>query len=447
MVLEPTPESEAFGWAEAESALSRALRFGINPSLDGIRKLTEALGRPQDTFASVQVTGTNGKSSVVRMTSAILAAHGWRVGTYTSPHLRSYAERVDVTGVHTSEPFAQAIGMAVLTAESEGLELTEFEILTGAALWLFARVGVQVAVLEVGLGGRWDATSVVDPAVAVVTGIGLDHTDRLGDTVEEIAGDKAHIIKPACVAVLGPGVPDELVPVFADRADSLGVYTRVVRGPGESSPVADDLTICYDLRECPTSPTGDTRLDVRGIHAGYPDITLHAPSYQAPNAATAVAAAEATIGSELDAPATRRAFDQLRIPGRFDVIDSGAPVIVADGAHNPQAAGVLAQAIAEAWPHAGRRPVVVLGMLADKDAAGVVAALAPVVAGFVVTAPLTERALPATRLAEVVDAATGARPREFVSVAQAVHAAREMSEDGVVVTGSLYTVGEAIAAR
>jgi dihydrofolate synthase/folylpolyglutamate synthase len=434
-------QAAEFTMADATAALSEALRFGIHPSLDGIQALTEALGRPQDGFAVVQVTGTNGKTSVARMTAAILAAHGWRTGVYTSPHLVSYSERVEVSGVHTQDAFAHAIGMAVTTARDAGLTLTEFELLTGAALWMFADLCVDVAVLEVGLGGRWDATSVTDPAVSVVTGVGLDHTDRLGETVAEIAADKAHIIKPAGVAVLGSGVTDDVAPVFLARAADVGSYAWVVRERGEESPVSDDLTVCFSITGRPTSPTAETRLEVRTLHGNYPDLCLHAPAYQAANAATAVTAAEAATGRVLELSATRRALDQLIVPGRFQVVDRD-PVVVLDGAHNPQAAGVLAAAIADAWPAAARRPIVVLGMLADKDAAGVVGALASAASAFFVAAPNTVRALSVDALAAEVEAVTGVHPRAFASVGEALVAARAAGEDGVVVTGSLCTVGE-----
>jgi dihydrofolate synthase/folylpolyglutamate synthase len=443
MLRAPSPEAAAFTMADAVAALSSALRFGINPSLDGIRALAAALGEPQDMFTVVQVTGTNGKTSVARMTAAILAAHGFRTGVYTSPHLVSYAERVEVFGVDTDDAFARAIGVAVTTARDIGLELTEFELLTGAALWMFADLGVEIAVLEVGLGGRWDATSVADPAVAVVSGVGLDHTDRLGETVDEIAADKAHIIKAASVAVLGPGVTDDVAPIFLERAASVGSYSWAVREKSEASPVGDDLTVRFDVTDRPTTPTAETVLDVRAIHGSYAGLCLHAPAYQAPNAATAVAAAEAAIGRGLELAATRRALDQLTVAGRFQVV-ARDPIVVLDGAHNPQAAGVLADAIADAWPSPGRRPVIVLGMLRGKDAAGFIEALAPVAAAFFVAAPDADRAQPADALAAQVEAVTGARSRVFVSVGEALAAARAATEDGVVVTGSLYSVGEAL---
>jgi dihydrofolate synthase/folylpolyglutamate synthase len=198
-------------YTEAIEALERALVFGIHPSLDGIRALTDALGRPQGSFTSVQVTGTNGKTSTARLAAALLAGEGRRVGLYTSPHLDRYPERIEVDGAVVSDAdFAAAVGAALgaserlrpgMIGEAEGF--TEFELLTASALWCFRERQVDVAVLEVGMGGTWDATSVVSPAVAVITGVGLDHMAVLGDTLEKIAAEKAGIFKPGQRVVIG----------------------------------------------------------------------------------------------------------------------------------------------------------------------------------------------------------------------------------------------------
>jgi dihydrofolate synthase/folylpolyglutamate synthase len=433
---------------EAVEALSRALRFGIHPSLAGIRALTGALGRPQDAYRSVQVTGTNGKSSVTRMTAAMLQAHGMRSGAYTSPHLESYAERIEVAGAPVSEAdFARAVEtalsaseeLAAHAAETLGLDdapvaLTEFELLTGAALWLFRELGVEWACLEVGMGGRWDATSVVAPAVAVVTGVALDHVERLGHTVDEIAADKAHVVKPGSVAVLGPATA-HVDAILTARAAEVGAPLVRVRESGA------DVVFC--VTGAPSAPGGATTLDVDGRFGRYPDLAPHAPRYQAANAAVAVAAAEAAVGAPLDADAVRGALARIRFPGRFEVVRE-RPALVLDGAHNPQAASVLASAIDDAFPTA--RPVVVLGVLSDKDAEGIIGALAPVADRFVVTRPASARALPAAELAAEVRRVTGVAPVVEPDVRRALETARELAgERGVVVTGSLYTVGEARA--
>jgi len=441
-----SPHAPELSFDDAVARLNSALQFGIHPSLDGIRALSAALGNPQDDYQCVQVAGTNGKTSVARMTAAILRAHGLRVGLYTSPHLVSYTERIEIDGTPAAEAeFARALENALLAARisnhraaetlgvsAEELDgaFTEFELLTAAALWLFRELRVDWGVLEVGMGARWDATSVVEPAVSVVTGVSLDHTERLGTTREDIAADKAYAIKSGSRAVLGPGCGG-VEQIFFDRALALGVPTVRV-GLSEH-----DVT--WRVLTTPDAPGGSTRLDVIGACGQYQGLEMRAPSYQAPNLATAVAAAELALGRTLDLAAVRQATDDLRLPGRFELLRAEPPLVI-DGAHNAEAAGVLAGAIAEAF--GGALPTVVLGVLADKDAAGIVRALAPVAARFVCTQPDSPRARPATALAEIVHAATGVRPEVAERVSDALAAT---ALEGAIVTGSLYMAGEARA--
>lgn len=430
-------------YAAAIGALESALRFGIDPSLDGIRAIAEAMGRPQDAFASVQVTGTNGKSSTTRLIAALVAAEGLASGAYTSPHLESYTERIEVAGRPVGEgEFARAVEAALGAATSAGEGgSTEFELLTAAALWLLRERRVDVACLEVGMGGRWDATSVVDPAVAVITGVGLDHTERLGSTVEAIAADKSHIIKPGSSVVLGPGTAG-VAGVFLARAAEFDLHPRFVAESGADSPVDEERTVRYAVRKHPDRVGGSLVLDVRGMHATYDRLVLVAPSYQAPNVATAIAAAECVLGRALRPVRVREALATMRFPGRFEVV--AADPVVIDGAHNPQAASVLASAIEDAWRLSASRPWCVLGVLADKDAVGIARALAPVAERFVVTQPESPRARGAASLADIVAGITGVRPEIRESLADAIALARaEAGSAGVVVTGSLYTAGQA----
>lgn len=435
---------------EALRVLSGALQFGVNPSLANVEAICEALGRPQDAFAVVQVAGTNGKTSTARIIEALLRAEGRRTALYTSPELVRYPERIEIAGdVVDDEGFALAVGVAADTAaalfgtRADGVpeRATEFELATAAALWLFRARGVDTAVLEVGLGGRWDATSVASPAVAVVTGIGLDHMHILGDTLEKIAAEKAAIIRPASAPVLGPGTAGVEEP-FLEAAERAGTHARAVRAEGQASPVAEELTVRYSLRAHPGSPMGSMLADVEGVHGDYRGLALSAPSYQAANLATGVCAAEAALGRALDAGRMRRALADLRFPGRFEPVRAD-PLVIVDGSHNPQAAEVLAGAMAEAWPDAERRPVALLGVLADKDAAGIVAALMPVVADFEVTEPDAPRALSAGDLAEIVHEVTGRWPREHRGVQQALADLIPRVTAGLVVTGSLTTAGQA----
>jgi dihydrofolate synthase/folylpolyglutamate synthase len=214
-----------------------------------------------------------------------------------------------------------------------------------------------------------------------------------------------------------------------------------------ASPVAEDFTVRFTVRERPASPGGQTVLDVVGFHGSYPALAVAAPAYQAGNVAAALAASEAALGRVLDIEAVRAALLGVRLPGRFELVRDEPPLVV-DGAHNPQAAHVLAEAISHAWPDADARPIVLLGMLSGKDAAGVVEALAPVASGFAVASPDSPRALGATELASVVLAATGRRPAVFASVVEAALSlvASPLARAGMVVTGSLTSAGQVRAA-
>jgi dihydrofolate synthase/folylpolyglutamate synthase len=426
----------ALTYAEAVAELERAMTFGVHPSLDGIRLLTDQLGRPQDSFRCVQVTGTNGKTSVTRTIAALLHSQGLRTLTYTSPHLESYTERIEIDGIPVGEDrFALAAEAALDAANAVTAELTEFELLTAAALWLARERECSWAVLEVGMGGRWDATSIVSPVVAVVTGVGLDHMDRLGDTIEAIAFDKAHVIKPGSVAVLGPGT-EAVREILLERA--LGVGAPVVEVRAGSGHPADWM---FDLEDVPASPGALLRLAIHGPLGSVGHLEVRAPSYQADNIATAVAAASIALGHALDPRTVRDTLAALSFPGRFELVRSHPPVVL-DGAHNPAAAAVLATAVAEAWPDPEARPLALIGVLADKDAEGIVRELAPYLSGFVCTAPVLDRALLADELAATVEHVTG-RPCAVVPIG-AVDAAWVASNasSGLLVTGSLYTVGQ-----
>jgi len=423
--------SETLTYEQAIARLGAALRFGINPSLEGIRVLTDALGRPQESFRCIQVTGTNGKTSVVRMVAAALATMGRTVGAYTSPHLISYTERFEIDGTPvTGEELARALGEVFAAAETLGREFTEFELLTAAAFCVFRARRVEWAVLEVGMGGRWDATSVVEPVVAVITGIGLDHTDRLGATREEIAIDKSHIIKCGSLAVIGPGC-DGVEHIFENRAILMmsPFVLRVGVGPNP------DVT--WDIVRRPRTPGGTLTVDVHVHGVQTRRATLRAPSYQAPNIATAMAAVGAALWEVGHADAAEKLAKTLRFPGRFELLRKDPPLVI-DGAHNPQAAGMLATAIAEAFGE--KLPVIVLAILADKDADGIVRALAPVAGGFVVTENDSPRCMTADSLADIVEGVTGTRPVTEPDLGKALIAAG-LAGAGVVVAGSLYTAG------
>lgn len=422
---------DALTYEAAITRLGEALRFGINPSLEGIRLLTQALGSPEKAHRCIQVTGTNGKTSVVRMIGAGLAALGHSVGIYTSPHLISYTERFEIDGDPVSEEeLARALGEVFAAAERLDREFTEFELLTAAAFVIFKARQVEWAVLEVGMGGRWDATSIVVPEVAVITGIGLDHTDRLGTTREEIAIDKSHIIKRGSLVVIGPGC-EGVDHIFESRATQMmsPFVLRVGVGP--------EPHVTWEIVRRPRTPAGMLTVDVHVHGVQTRRARLRAPSYQAPNIATAMAAVGAALWETGHADAADAVAKTLRFPGRFELLREDPPLII-DGAHNPQAAEALAVTIEEVFSDAP--PLILLAVLADKDAEGIVRALAPVASGFVVSENGSPRCLAAPELAAVVERVTGIAPLVEADLERAVAVASETGR-GVIVTGSLYTAG------
>lgn len=471
--------------------LSSALKFGIHPSLEGIRRLADALGNPQSSYVSVQVAGTNGKSSTSRMIAALLRAEGFRVGLFTSPELVEYPERFEIDGkVISHSVFAEIIDRVrycaePLSAKDEGAHavspvdisrrsnaegarqaeavsrgtnrritqsrqvvydssedsttFTEFEYLTAAAFELFARQCVDFAVFEVGLGGRWDATSLLDPAVATICGIGLDHQGILGDTLEEIAAEKAAIIKPATSVVLGEQT-HEVQQVFMKQVDSCATYAIAVQPKGEElfPALPEELKVRFSVK----SQFDGLVLRIYGRHDVYDGISMpDAPGYQAANAACAVASAEAALGRSLSKEAVRQALHDVRFPGRFETL-SQDPLLIIDGAHNPQSAHVLAQAIDKRFA-GSKRPVLLLAVLSDKDARGIIAELGSHVSSVVATQTSSPRAIPAEELARIAEEVLGMLPVHYDNPSEALHVI--FSRDGcnsVVASGSITLAGE-----
>lgn len=434
-----------------EGALERighALQFGINPSLEAITDLCARLGDPQRQLRVIQVAGTNGKTSVARMCAAILSAHGLKVGHYLSPHLEEYRERI-VVDSELIEPdaFAAALAVVLPAADAVGRErgqaLTEFELLTAMALRHFADAGCDAAVLEAGLGGRWDATTVCDPEVAVITSIALDHCDRLGPDEASIATEKAEIVKAGGALVLGL-VTGEALDVIRRKAESVEVPIQRLDSEIIVEPLGGGIGRIYMSVTTPLTTYADLCLVTDAL-------------YQQENAAVAVAAAEwfagggagSAGGSPIErgalgplVPATvRGALGSLSFPGRMELL-SECPTLVLDGAHNPDAARRLVEALRHAF--AGRRIYLVLGIMTDKDVAGIVDALVPVACHVVCTKNASPRCLDPVALKEVVRQA-GVPAEAIKDLGAACERAIALAgpEGVVVVTGSLYTAGEA----
>jgi dihydrofolate synthase/folylpolyglutamate synthase len=417
----------------------------IEPSLDRIAALVDLLGDPQRGYPLVHLTGTNGKTSTARMVDALLSEIGLRTGRYTSPHLQRATERINVDNRPISpERYVEvyrdvAPFVEIVDARSE-VPLSKFEVLTAMAFAAFADAPVEAAVVEVGLGGRWDATNVADGAVAVVTPIGLDHAEFLGTDLLGIAREKSGILKPGAVAVLA--AQDRAVAeVLVQRCAEVGA--QVAREGAEFGVKDRELAV------------GGQRLALQGLSGAYEEIflPLHG-EHQASNAAIALAAAEALVGAgpaaPLDPDAVRAAFAAVRSPGRLERVAAGPDVatVLVDAAHNPHGARALAAALTTEFRFT--RLVAVVAVMRDKDVRGILAELEPVVAEVVVSTNSSPRAMDPDELgALAVDVFGSERVSVEPDLGRAVEQARELAEEegaagaGVIVTGSVVTAGEA----
>lgn len=407
------------------------------PGLRRIEALVHSMGAPQRAFDAIHLTGTNGKTSTARMITSLLLATGERVGTYTSPHLQDVRERFRVDG----QPLAvddllaglDALGPHIERVEqATGEMVTFFEASTALCLWAFARARVETGIIEVGMGGRFDATNVVDARVAVVGSVQLDHP-QLGTTVGEVAWEKAGIIAEGATVISTntSGAPATVIAEeVAERHATLLLIDRD-----------------FGVVDRALTPTGQ-RVTLRGIDGRtfLVDLPLHG-AHQATNAACALAAAQAHAPAPLDPSAVRAGFAAVRSPGRLELLftSRGVPVLL-DGAHNPAAMRVLAGALHEL--HTPRRRVAVLGVMADKDVPAMVEVLGRTVDEIVVTAPDSPRAATVERLDRICTDTGVTVAASSGDVGQAVRiAADRAGHDGhVIVTGSLYTVGDARAA-
>jgi dihydrofolate synthase / folylpolyglutamate synthase len=400
---------------QAEEYLLSLELFGMRFGLDRMHRLMTVLGLPQRRFASVHVVGTNGKSSTVRFCAAILERHGLRSGSYTSPHLSSFRERIEVGEQPVSETdFAAAVTRAGAAAEmvnrtaEDDNQVTQFEALTAAAYHELARRGVEVAVIEAGLGGRFDATNVIPSKVQVLTSVGLEHTRWLGPTLKDIAEEKLAVVGDQGTLVVGDLDP-------------------------RSRAVADGVVADRGARLVEAGPAPDQGLRLRA-----------SGGFQRENFAIAAAAAEAFLGRPLDAGAVEAAASATLVPGRAEIV-ADEPLTVYDGAHNPAGAHVMAESLEELLGE--RRPrVAVIGVLEDKDAAGMLAELLPQFDRIVFTRSQNPRSLSPATLASLAEKLSGP-PSEIVADPQeAVDRARARAGPGgaVLATGSIYLIADLV---
>jgi dihydrofolate synthase/folylpolyglutamate synthase len=439
---EPTAADE-FARVQAELR-TRWPESRLQPSVDRILALVDVLGRPQEAYPVVHVTGTNGKTSTVRMIGSLLHEFGLRVGRFTSPHLSSVTERIALDGRPVStDRFVQLYDEVApyleLVDKEQPHPLSYFEVLTAMAFVAFADAPVDVAVVEVGMGGTWDSTNVAAGRVAVVTPIAIDHANYLGATVAAIAAEKAGIIKPGAAAVLAGQQPAAAAELLRRAAE---VGAEVAREGAEFAVVRRLVAV------------GGQQLVLRGLGGAYDEIFLPVHgAHQAQNAACALAAVEAFFGAgavgSLDLATVRAGFAAATSPGRLETVRT-APTVLLDAAHNPHGMAATVAALRESYDF--RRLVGVVSMLSDKDVAGMLGILEPVLDEIVVTANSSPRALPPDELAaSAVEVFGGDRvlvePRLDDALEQAVQLAEAdgetLSGAGVLVTGSVVTVGEA----
>ncbi|MGN0070369.1 MAG: bifunctional folylpolyglutamate synthase/dihydrofolate synthase [Atopobiaceae bacterium] len=451
---------------EALGTLKGALRFGISPSLEPVTAMLEELEDPDRCYRSVQIAGTNGKTSTARYTAGLLMAEGLSCGLYTSPELVSYNERMEIGGKPISkEAFAHAVaaadeaGRRVLAKRAKAglasFEITEFDLLTVAAFVAFAEAGVDCAVLECGMGGRWDATSACRSIESVaITGIGLDHMKILGDTLEKIAAEKAAIIKPGRTCVLGAGTatPSSVEDVFLEQAKKAGVTPTLLRPEkladaagemekGTPAAHADLPHASYRIRELPGRIGGSLIFDVTTPRQTLTELGALKPGYQAANIACAVCLTEDFLGRALD---PERAYDGIvttPTPGRFDIVFPHPPVLI-DACHNPQSVDAFLTAVDDVEPEKEKRPVLLCAVLKDKDVDGIVERLAKAFPHVVCAQTASPRALAADELADAFRA-HGVEPEAvYPTVAEAVAALRGQA---FCACGSITTAGEVAA--
>ena len=443
--------------AEVEDELNeRWPETKIEPSLDRIEMLMDLLGHPERSFDVIHIAGTNGKSSTARMVDSLLRAFHRRVGLVTSPHLQRVTERIGIDGQpihprdyvriwHEIKPFVEMVD-----AQSD-VPMSKFEVLVGLSYAAFADAPVDVAVVEVGLGGRWDATNVVNADVSVITPVGLDHTDYLGDTLAEIAGEKAGIIKPREDAD-DPLTPNENIVVIAEQdpeamrvilQQAVDVEAGVARSGSEFAALESRIAV------------GGQQVNIQGLGGLYEDIflPLHG-EHQAKNAAVALAAVEAFFGASaghpLDVATVRNGFAQAISPGRLERVRT-SPTTFIDAAHNPHGAKALGAALDRDFDFA--RLIGVLSIFADKDATGILTALEPYLTEVVITQNSSPRALDAYDLAETARDIFGEErvhvadnlPGAYAQAVELAEDAEVQSGSGIIITGSVVTAGDARA--
>ena len=438
MIISPDDQERVD--AIEQALLARWPEVRISPTTERIAALVDILGSPQLTYPTIHVGGTNGKTTTSRMIDSLLFAHGLRTGRFTSPHLETYRERIAING----EPIDPKDLIFAYNDIAAYLDLIDtkfnnpisfFEAVTALGFVAFAEHPVDVAVIEVGMGGEWDATNVIDADVSVLMPIGFDHMEYLGHTLHEIAATKAGIIKEGGFIVLAQQEPEAAKELIRKAAE---VGADVVR---------EGIEYCVASRAV---AVGGQLITITGLHDTYGDIflPLHG-KHQAANAASALVAVEAFFGDQpLDIDAVRAGFAAVTSPGRCEVVHRD-PTIILDAAHNPHGAKALAETLAHEFNF--DEIIAVVGVFGDKDATGILQELEQIVDHVIVTQSSSTRAMSSGELEKIASTVFGPdRVCEVCDLYAAIDSAvtdatRPLSEDtiGIIVTGSVVTVGEA----
>jgi dihydrofolate synthase/folylpolyglutamate synthase len=434
-----------------QEIMDRAPEHKFDPSLDRMKMVCDLLGSPQNSFRTIHVTGTNGKGSTSRMAAALVNAYGLRAGLFTSPHLEKVNERIEIDGRPLSDErfveiydevkdFIEMVDRDSLA--KGGPRMSFFEVLTTMAIWAFADAPVDVAVFEVGMGGEWDATNVIDGDAAIIGPVDMDHMQWLGDTVEQIAREKSGIIKPNSTVIIGPQKHEAVTPILEDKAAEIGAH-EVLRDGKELEVVSRMPAVGGQMATLRTP---------LGTYADVP-IAMFGEN-QAHNALAALAAAEVVlpVSGALDGSIVEEAFSSVKIPGRVEIIRT-SPTIILDGGHNPHAVSTVRDIIEENFDF--QQLVGVVSMMGDKQVEEVLGILEPLLSQIVITQnSYSARVMPAEDLAKIARDVFGedrviVKPYLPDAIAEAVDLVDSEDElgvgygHGVLITGSFVTVGEA----
>jgi dihydrofolate synthase/folylpolyglutamate synthase len=421
-------------FADAQRYLESLELFGMRFGLDRMRRLVTALDIEVERLRAVQVLGTNGKSSTTRMVAAILRREGLRTGAYLSPHLGSFAERIEIDERPLSQAeFAAAVQRAAQAAElvgrglADGDHVTQFEVLTAAAFDVLWQAEIDVAVVEAGLGGRYDATSVIEPSVVTLTNVGLEHTRWLGPTERHVAEEKLAVVPAGSMIVTGPLGPEAL---------SVAMGTAEERG----------ATLLRFGTDFTVEPDG-ADFAVRTAASSYPGLVLNPRGqFQRTNFALAVATAESFLGRAVDTDAVRSAAHEVTVPGRLEFVGRD-PLVLFDGAHNPAAAAALRASLPDV---VGERKLTgVMSILDDKDAAAMLSTLLPLFERTIFTRSSHPRSLPPATLESLARQLSDTPSEVALAPEQALERAVALAGSGgaVLVTGSIYLLSDLVRAR